>query len=84
MRNSTRKHLQNNSVKSRLHTLETSYAKSLLAGKKDDAAKALRLLISALDKAAKTGVIHKARADRSKSRLSLRLNAIKPAAVAAT
>jgi small subunit ribosomal protein S20 len=84
MRNSTRKHSQNQSVKSRLHTLETSYAKSLVAGKKDDAAKALRILISALDKAAKTGVIHKARADRSKSRLSLRLNTIKPAAVPAT
>ncbi len=84
MRNSTRKHLQNQTVKSRLHTLETSYAKSLVAGKKDDAAKALRLLVSALDKAAKTGVIHQARANRSKSRLSVRLNAIKPAAVPAT
>ena len=40
MRNSTRKHAQNITVKSRLHTLETSYAKSLVAGKKEDAAKA--------------------------------------------
>jgi small subunit ribosomal protein S20 len=79
MRNSARKHLQNKSVKSRLHTLETSYAKLLVAGKKEDAAKTLRLLVSALDKAAKTGVIHRARANRTKSRLSLRLNAIKPA-----
>ena len=84
MRNSTRKHMQNQTVKSRLHTLESSYAKSLVAGKKDDAAKALRLLVSALDKAAKTGVIHQARANRSKSRLSLRLNTIKPAPVPAT
>ena len=84
MRNSTRKHLQNQTVKSRLHTLESSYAKSLVAGKKDDAAKALRLLVSALDKAAKTGVIHQARANRSKSRLSLRLNTIKPVPVPAT
>jgi small subunit ribosomal protein S20 len=83
MRNSARKQLQNQSVKSRLHTLETSYAKSLLAGKKEDAAKALRLLISALDKAAKAGVIHSARANRSKSRLSLRLNAVKAAAAPA-
>jgi small subunit ribosomal protein S20 len=79
MRNSARKHLQNKTVKSRLHTLETSYARWLVAGKKEDAAKTLRLLISALDKAAKTGVIHCARANRSKSRLSLRLNAIQPA-----
>ena len=80
-RNSARKHVQNNSVKSRLHTLETSYAKSLLTGKKEDAAKTLRLLVSALDKAAKAGVIHQSRANRSKSRLSVRLNAVKPAAV---
>jgi small subunit ribosomal protein S20 len=83
MRNSARKHLQNSSVKSRLHTLETAYSKSLATGKKDDAAKNLRVLVSALDKAAKTGVIHSARANRSKSRLSLRLNHIQPAAAPA-
>jgi small subunit ribosomal protein S20 len=79
MRNSARKHLQNQSIKSRLHTLETTYAKFLASGKKEDAAKTLRSLASALDKAAKTGVIHRARANRSKSRLNLRLNAVKPA-----
>jgi small subunit ribosomal protein S20 len=84
MRNSARKHLQNQSIKSRLHTLETHYAKFLVAGKKEDAAKTLRLLTSALDKASKTGVIHRARANRSKSRLSLRLNAVKPAAAPAS
>jgi small subunit ribosomal protein S20 len=75
--------LQNQTVKSRLHTLETNYAKLLGAGKKDDAAKTLRVLISALDKAAKSGVIHRARSNRSKSRLSVRLNNVKPAAVPA-
>jgi small subunit ribosomal protein S20 len=84
MRNSARKHLQNQSVKSRLHTLESSYAKLLVAGKKEDAAKTLRLLTSALDKAAKSGVIHRARANRSKSRLSLRLKAVKPAVAPAS
>jgi small subunit ribosomal protein S20 len=83
MRNSVRKHSQNQSVKSRLHTLKTTYDKTLVAGKKEDAAKALRLLVSALDKAAKAGVIHSAKANRSKSRLSVRLNAIKPAAAPA-
>lgn len=80
MRNSARKHLQNQTVKSRLHNLETDYAKFLNTGKKEDAAKTLRALTSALDKAAKRGVIHRARANRSKSRLSVRLNAVKPAA----
>ncbi|HEX4122141.1 MAG TPA: 30S ribosomal protein S20 [Verrucomicrobiae bacterium] len=75
MRNSARKHLQNQVVKSRLHTLRRSYADLLGAGKKDDAAKALRALTSALDKAAKRGVIHRAKANRTKSRLSIRLHA---------
>jgi small subunit ribosomal protein S20 len=79
-RNSARKQLQNHSMKARLHTLETGYAALLSAGKKEDALKALPLLTSALDKAAKTGVIHRARASRTKSRLRLRLNALKPAA----
>jgi small subunit ribosomal protein S20 len=80
VRNSARKHLRNQGVKSRLHTLQRNYEDLLGAGKPDDAGKALRTLTSALDKAAKRGVIHKSRANRSKSRLSLRLHAAnKPA-----
>ena len=81
MRNSARKHSQNQGVKSRLHTLKRSHADLLGAGKKEDAAKALRELSSALDKAAKRGVIHRSKANRTKSRLSVRLNA--PSAKAA-
>ena len=73
MRNSARKNLHNRTIKSRLHTLETSYLELLDAGKKDDAAKQLRTLTSAFDKAAKSGVVHRATADRKKSRLALRL-----------
>ena len=73
MRNSARKNLHNRSIKSRLHTLENSYLALLSAGKKDDAAKELRTLSSAFDKAAKSGVVHRATADRKKSRLALRL-----------
>lgn len=79
MRNSARKQSRNHSVKSRLHTLETNYAAFLSAGKKDDATKALRTLSSALDKAAKRGVIHSANANRKKSRLTVRLNGVKAA-----
>jgi len=71
MRNSARKQLQNRSVKSRLHTLERSYLQLLGTGKKDDAAKALRTISSAFDKAAKSGVVHRATASRKKSRLAL-------------
>lgn len=73
MRNSARKHLHNRSIKSRIHTLEKSYLALLDGGKKEDAAKALRTISSAFDKAAKTGVVHRATADRKKSRLALRL-----------
>jgi small subunit ribosomal protein S20 len=72
MRNSARKQSHNRSIKSRLHTLERSYLELLGSGKKDDAAKALRNMSSAFDKAAKSGVIHRATADRKKSRLALR------------
>ena len=73
MRNSARKQLQNRSGKSRLHTLERSYLELIGSGKKEDAAKALRTLSSAFDKAAKTGIVHRSTADRKKSRLALRL-----------
>jgi small subunit ribosomal protein S20 len=72
MRNSARKQSQNRSMKSRLHTLERSYLQLLGSGKKDDAAQALRTMSSAFDKAAKSGVVHRATADRKKSRLALR------------
>jgi len=82
MRNSARKELRNQSVKSRLHNLERAYADHLHAGKKEEAATALKTLSSALDKASKAGVIHWRRADRHKSRLSLRLNAVAKAKAA--
>lgn len=72
MRTSARKQARNHSMKSRLHTLERSYLELLGAGKKDDAAKALRTISSAFDKAAKSGVVHRSTASRKKSRLALR------------
>jgi small subunit ribosomal protein S20 len=79
MRNSARKQLRNHSVKSRLHTLEKNYAAFVTAGKKAEAVTALRTLTSALDKAAKSRVVHPSNASRKKSRLTVRLNAIKAA-----
>jgi small subunit ribosomal protein S20 len=73
MRNSARKQLHNRRLKSRLHTLERGYLELLEAGKKDEAAAAFRGITSAFDKAAKSGVVHRATADRKKSRLALRL-----------
>ncbi len=73
MRNSARKQLHNRGIKSRLHTLERGYMQLLGSGKKEDAVKALRSLSSAFDKAAKSGVVHRATANRKKSRLALQL-----------
>ena len=79
-RNSARKQANNRAVKTRLKTLHKAYAAVLKEdNKKEDATKAYRALASALDKAAKRGVIHRRTADRKKSRLSVKLNP-KPAA----
>ena len=77
MRNSQRKQLHNRSVASRLHKLEKNFAQLATAGKKEDAAKALREVVSAFDKAVKVGVVHKATASRKKSRLTTALNRVK-------
>jgi len=77
MRNSARKRLHNRSIKSRLKSLERAYTDAAKNGKKDDATAAYRKLSSAFDKAAKSGVIHKAKANRKKSRLAARLAAVK-------
>ena len=77
MRNSVRKKLHNRSIKSRLKTIERAYADALKTGKKEDATTAYRNLSSAFDKAAKSGVVHQAKANRKKSRLAARLAAIK-------
>ena len=76
-RSSQRKHLKNRSVKSRLRKLEKQYLALVSAGNKEAAAKAFRDVSSALDKAAKAGVLHKSTASRKKSRLAKRLNAVK-------
>jgi len=77
MRNSARKQAHNRSIKSRLHSLERKYLALLGAGNKGEAATALRTVSSAFDKAAKVGAVHRATADRKKSRLSARLNHVK-------
>lgn len=72
---SVRRQARNKAVKSNLRTVEKKYRTAVTGGKKDEATQALRTAISALDKAAKRGVIPKGRADRKKSRLALRLKA---------
>jgi small subunit ribosomal protein S20 len=77
MRNSLRKQLHNRSVVSHLRKLEKNYRDLAKAGKKEDAAKVLRDVVSAFDKAVKSGVVHKATASRKKSRHTLALARVK-------
>jgi small subunit ribosomal protein S20 len=77
MRNSARKQTHNRSIHTRLHTLEKRYLQLVGAGNKDEAVKAFQTVASALDKAAKSGTVHKSRASRKKSRLAIRLNKVK-------
>lgn len=75
MRNSARKSLKNQATKSRLKTAERRYQAALTGGNAEAAQTALRGVVSAYDKAAKSGVIHKGKADRKKSRLTIGLKA---------
>lgn len=74
-RSNKRRHDANQRTKTRLKTLEKNYLALAKSGKKPEATAALRTIESALDKAAKTGVIHKNLASRKKSRLTVRLPA---------
>lgn len=76
MRGNARKQLHNRSIKTRLHTLERNFKTLASAGKKTEASAALKELVSAFDKAAKTGVVHTGTASRKKSRLALQLNRV--------
>jgi small subunit ribosomal protein S20 len=73
MRNSQRKNLQNSAVKSRLRRTEKAFRATVVAGKKDEAAKLLAGVHSAFDKAVKVGAITRPTANRKKSRLALSL-----------
>lgn len=74
VRNSERKRVRNVAQKSKVKTLEKSYLAAVKSGKKDEAAAALKAVVSAMDKAAKKGVIKKGTVDRKKSRLAIQLN----------
>jgi small subunit ribosomal protein S20 len=72
-RKNERKRERNRLVKARIASLKRSLRKSLTAG--DDAAgsETLKSLYKTLDKAAKSGVIHKKTATRRKSRAAKQL-----------
>ena len=72
-----RRHARNLSVISELKTAARKVHTFLADKKLSEAVKESQTLFSKLDKAVKKGIIHKNRASRGKSRVSLRLNALK-------
>ncbi|MCL4404199.1 30S ribosomal protein S20 [Patescibacteria group bacterium] len=73
LRQSVRRRGRNLKRKKQLTDALKGYRKTLAAGKKEEAAKSLIQVYKAADKLAKTGVIHKNRANRIKSRLAKKL-----------
>jgi len=65
---------RNASCKAKLHDAHKKLFKAADAGKKEDADKKFKDLVSGADKAAKKGIITKNKANRLKSRAQLKLN----------
>ncbi len=74
LRQSEKNRLRNSSAKSALKTLRKDFL-VLVASKKDEASKMVPELQSALDKAAKRGILHHKKASRLKGRLMQRVAA---------
>jgi len=68
--------LRNRGNRSLMKTEVKKFLSVLATGKKADAAAALPIMLGIVDRAAKKGVIHKNAADRTKSRLTLKVNAL--------
>ena len=65
---------RNSATKAKLHDAHKKLFKAADAGKKEDADKKFKELVSGADKAAKKGIISKNKANRLKSRAQLKLN----------
>jgi small subunit ribosomal protein S20 len=74
-RQSVKRRLRNRAVKSATKTAIKHANESIAAGDLDASREAVRLAISALDRAAQKGVLHPNNAGRHKSRLLMKYNA---------
>jgi small subunit ribosomal protein S20 len=72
-----RKRLNNRSTLSHVRKAEKAFQAALATGQKADASKALGIVASAYDKAAKKNVVKRGTADRKKSRLAIQLGKLK-------
>lgn len=79
IKSDAKKRLRNRARKSAVATYEKSFEKAIAAGDVAAAEALLPTVISNYDKAVKSNVVSKAKADRKKSRLTVKLNAAKNA-----
>ena len=77
IRKTAKRTLANNSVKSKLRTLRKKVLAAVEAGDAAAARESLSVFASAVDKAAKTDVVHANASSRLKSRLALKVAALK-------
>ena len=68
--------LRNKSVKTNLKTTEKAFEQAIISGDKEEATKAYKLASKKFDMAASKGVIHKNAANRKKSKLAKKVNAL--------
>jgi small subunit ribosomal protein S20 len=76
VRSSATKAARNDASNSRLKTLEKKYLGLIEGGKADEAKAAFKEVSSAYGKAVKSGTVKGNTADRKRSRLQLKLNAV--------
>ncbi len=77
MRQSIRRRERNIATKDKFKEAVKEVKKLIAAGKKAEAAEAMKKAMSTLDKATKNGVIHKNTASRKKSRMAKAIGKIK-------
>ncbi len=73
----SRRRERNVRVMSELKTVKRKTLEAIASKKADEASQNARILFSKLDKAVKKGFLHKNRASRTKSRIHLKVNALK-------
>ena len=76
LRKSKQRHFKNVSTKTELKTLIKDFLKLCSEKKADDAKKAIRLLVSKMDRAASKGIIKRNTASRKISRLMKKLSSL--------
>ena len=77
MRQSANRYVRNVAKKEAFKKAVKEVKKLITAGKKSEAAEAIKAAMKTLDKATKTGVIHKNTASRKKSRLAKAIGKMK-------